>query len=64
MTAPAAQLQRVDAVLRITAGPRPFASYTCHRCDYYADAQGRNQVRAFVSHIRTTHRANCPRKDT
>ncbi|MEE4546495.1 hypothetical protein V2S66_31585 [Streptomyces sp. V4-01] len=39
---------------------QPTATYACHLCGYAETVRGRDQVRAFTPHIRTTHRQACP----
>ena len=38
----------------------PRARYECRLCTYSESVEGAEQVAAFVSHIRDTHRAACP----
>ena len=50
----------VVATLHIVTSPSASATYTCNRCLYRERVEGRGQVRAFVSHIRSTHIQACP----
>lgn len=55
--------RQVTAALRIDceSKTRPRARYECVTCGWASEAvTGPAAVQAFVSHIRTTHRATCP----
>lgn len=38
---------------------QPVATYDCLLCGYHEQVRGRDRVRAFTPHIRTTHRQVC-----